>query len=211
MTLAELEKARWIPITSGISYINLEKDQGITDSIFQFELIALTDSNGLLIKKIDTLKVDSNYFNFLIKGKLINSRHGYLKFNEYEFAFSWEKPQIHILLNDEYDSTNFKKDTERIHKTLPGVLLVSFTSKQKALQMYREDQQSSDSLEGNPFHPDISISLDPTVFMPKDFNSIENRIKRIIPLVKEVSIASGLRRFSFVRYFILEYVRKQSL
>ncbi|MEO8406608.1 MAG: permease-like cell division protein FtsX [Chitinophagaceae bacterium] len=208
MSVEELEKANWTTISNGLAYINMEKDTHLANPHFHFKLIAVSsiDSGMQLKSKPATPDIDST-LNELLKGRLNDSRYGYLKYNPSETLLS-VRPLIHIFLRDGYDSSNLTNDIITI-RNIEGVKDVDYISKEKAKEIYLADGNENwdKVLDKNPLPATINLSIDPSIIKPNDFDSLKMKLKQIVPMAHDIDMPLRLREWE-IRDFIFEYTRE---
>jgi hypothetical protein len=207
MTLEELSKAPWTRLDRGLDYINLKSGNSSPDSII-YILKGRAWSDPKMLEEdfhIDQLEVYP-LLNEIVKPKLSNSQHGYLRLNLHEMLMS-DTTTVHVILCGDLDSADLANTLQWLEKK-PGVFNVEFISKEKAKKKYLADGNENwdKVLDSNPLPNIILMNFNSTKVTADNLEKLKTEILDSVIYVSDVEYPktpSGQQSFSY--YF--EYKR----
>ena len=208
MTLEQLKKAEWEKISPGISYISLETGSPDSARPYQYRVKYVFRQDGTV--EVPTENKFQSYLDtsieMTVKDRLGNSKRGYIKLNMQDLVLS-TSPAITIYLG-EYDSSKLEMDLAAL-RSIKGVKLVNYKSKEEALQNYLQDSNEDIKmiLAENPLPRSIEITVDPDVIKSEDFKYLKEKVQDQLGPGQELHTAFDLVKRLANREVIIEYSR----
>jgi hypothetical protein len=209
MSLEKLKNASWTKLDKGIDYISTEKNDGSNTDSLRYTLLGWIENKVVQTPEgMDSAnQLPTVFFHERIKGKLADSKHGYLRINIAE-AMKRDTIFASIYLKDNFDSTQLRRELDRI-QTMYAVQSVEYISKAQAAQLVSGvvDTAWNKYMTENPLPASIMVGFDAKKLTADDFEKFKSQVVPMIPYLAEIELQGNPFAKNEDSFVIVEYKR----